>query len=108
LNEVLPAIHREVVEKDGILLYEDEAVFQQSGTISRTWAKKGIGTEVKSEPCRESVKAYGAVNVTEEKKPLWHFHFAERVFNVFFNPIFQYSNCELCSLSSHETINRWN
>ncbi len=60
-----------------MLLYEDEAVFQQAGTLSRTWALKGIGTEVKSEPCRKSVKAFGAVNVTDKESPRWHFHFAE-------------------------------
>lgn len=80
LNETLPEIERDVAEAQGVLLYEDEAVFQQSGTISRTWARVGVGAEVKSEPCRRSAKAFGAVNVTDPQKPRWHFRFAE-VFN---------------------------
>lgn len=80
LNETLPKIEQEVITVNGVLLYEDEAVFQQSGTITRTWARVGVGAEVKSEPCHRSAKAFGAVNVTEASKPKWHFRFAE-VFN---------------------------
>lgn len=69
-----------MVADGGVLLYEDEAVFQQSGTISRTWAPVGEGVEVASEPCRRSEKAFGAVNVTNEDTPKFHFMFAA-VFN---------------------------
>jgi transposase len=79
-TETLPAIHEEVRADGGVLLYEDEAVFQQSGTIARTWGPIGEGIEVPSEPCRKSEKVFGAVNVTDPKKPRFHFRFAE-VFN---------------------------
>ena len=64
----------------GVLLYEDEAVFQQSGTLTQTWARVGVGTTVKSAPVRRSVKAFGALNVTEAESPRWHYRFDE-VFN---------------------------
>jgi transposase len=80
MNETLLLIFDEAESCNGVVLFEDEAVFQQSGTASRTWAPVGEGTEVKSEPCRESVKAFGAVNVTDANAPGWHFRFAE-VFN---------------------------
>lgn len=61
-----------------MLMYEDEAVFRQSGSIYRHWAKKGIGSEVKSFPSRKSVKVMGAVAVGTD--PKWHFRFIT-VFN---------------------------
>lgn len=57
--------------------FEDEAIFHQSGTISRTWAPKGKGTVVKSEPVRRTVPAFGAISI--EPDPRWHFRFAERL-----------------------------
>ena len=54
-------------------MYEDEAVFRQSGSIYRHWAKRGIGSEVKSFPSRKSVKVMGAVTVGTN--PKWHFRF---------------------------------
>lgn len=54
-------------------MFEDEAVFQQGGTKVRTWAMVGIGYEVKTEPCKRSVKVFGAVTV--EDMPKWHFRF---------------------------------
>jgi transposase len=79
-NETLPGIVQEAKDDGGVVLYEDEVVFQQSGTVSRTWGPKGEGVEVPSEPCRRSVKAFGAVNVTDPDSPKFHFRFAT-VFN---------------------------
>ena len=61
-------------------MYEDEATFQVSGTISRTWAEKGKekGLQIFHKACRESVKAFGVV--TAEENPRFNFRFAE-VFN---------------------------
>lgn len=59
-------------------MFEDEAIFQVFGSISRTWAVCGKGSEVLSKPCRESMKVYGAL--TAQENPRFHFRFAE-VFN---------------------------
>jgi transposase len=58
------------------VFFGDECVFQQSGSRTRTWAPRGAGTLVKSEPCRKSVKAFGAVSV--EERPRFHFQFSEK------------------------------
>ena len=54
-------------------MYEDEAVFRQSGSIYRHWARGGIGSEVKSFPSRKSVKVMGPVAVGTD--PKWHYRF---------------------------------
>ncbi len=59
-------------------MYEDEAIFQVLGTISRTWALRGIGSEVLSKPGRESMKVFGALTI--ETEPRFNFRFSE-VFN---------------------------
>lgn len=64
---------KKVREQCGVLMYEDEAVFRQSGSIYRHWAKRGTGSEVKSFPSRKSVKVMGAVTVGTD--PKWHFRF---------------------------------
>jgi transposase len=56
----LPEIRKEVRSDGGALLYEDEASFQQSGTLTQPWCVKGKGCEVMSFPTRKSVKAFGA------------------------------------------------
>ena len=58
-----------------MLLYEDEAVFRQSGSIFRHWAKRGIGSEVKTFPNRKSVKVMGAVKMDTD--PKFHFRFVK-------------------------------
>lgn len=80
MDQALPSIIETVKEDGGVLLYEDEASFLVSGTISRGWMKKGRkeGAQVKSTPGRESVKTYGAVTVSD--RPRFHFLFA-LVFN---------------------------
>ena len=65
------------VEQDyGVLIYQDEASFGQAGSLHRTWARRGKGTQVRSFPGRKSVKVMGAVRVGE--LPGWHFRFVER------------------------------
>jgi putative transposase len=59
-------------------MYEDEAIFQQSGSTIRSWAPKGRGRTVDSFPGRKSEKALGAVTI--EENPRFHFRFAP-VFN---------------------------
>jgi transposase len=60
------------------VLYQDEAVFQQAGTVIRTWALVGIGIHVLSPPVRKSIKVMGAVRIGAD--PQWHSRFVE-VFN---------------------------
>jgi transposase len=74
------------------VLYQDEAVFQQAGTVIRTWALVGIGIHVLSPPVRKSVKVMGAVRVGAN--PQWHSRFVE-VFNAatfieFLNQLLRY------------------
>ncbi len=58
------ARYKKKVQQDaGVLLYEDEVSFQQSGTIHRTWARKGVGSLAWSYPARKSVKALGAIRI---------------------------------------------
>jgi transposase len=76
IEKELPAIIEKVLAERGVLIYEDEASFQQSGSIHRTWAPKGQRFIVMSFPGRKSVKALGAVKVDET--PKWHFRFAEK------------------------------
>ena len=61
-----------------MLLYEDEVLFRQSGSIYRHWARRGVGSQVKSFPGRTSIKVIGAVSVGTS--PKFHFRFVE-VFN---------------------------
>jgi putative transposase len=60
------------------VLYGDEAVFQQAGTVIRTWALVGIGIHVLSPPVRKSIKVMGAVRIGA--RPQWHSRFV-KVFN---------------------------
>ncbi len=76
VKETFSEVKKKADEEGAIIYYEDEAVFQQSGTIHRTWAPRGKGTVVDSKPCRRSVKSYGAISL--ENKPRWHFRFSER------------------------------
>ncbi len=75
MDKTLPEIIRKVNDEGGVLMYEDEASFQVSGTITRGWIRKGRknGKEVESKPTRDSVKTFGAVTVSEN--PKFHFLF---------------------------------
>lgn len=78
LNTTLPAIKTKVREDKGVLMFEDEVIFQLSGSTTRSWALKGTGNTVDSLPGRTSKKVLGAV--TAEENPKFHFRFAP-VFN---------------------------
>jgi transposase len=64
--------------ENGVVMFEDEVFFQQSGSTHRTYAFKGKGVIVKSEPVKRSIKAFGAVS--DEADPSFFFKFAP-VFN---------------------------
>lgn len=75
-----PAIKKQAEREHGAILFEDECVFQQEGGLRRTWARVGVGVEVKSQPCRRSCKTYGAVRV-DKRDPKFHFRFETGRFN---------------------------
>ena len=47
------------------ILFEDEVLFQQEGTIHRSWARRGKGFTVNRHPCKRKSKFYGAISVEE-------------------------------------------
>ena len=57
-------------------MYGDEASFEQSGTLCRHWAERGVGHEVKSFPTRKKAKVIGAVVMGAD--PKWHFSWVDR------------------------------
>jgi transposase len=75
----LPEIKKEVRSDAGVLMYEDEASFEQSGTLTHTWCVIGKGCAVKSFPTRKRVKTFGAITIDEV--PKWHFRFEREKFN---------------------------
>ena len=79
-EEGLSPNQKKAKEDGGVVLFEDECVFRQEGTVCRTWAPVGEGAEVKSKPCRRTAKAYGAVRIDPEK-PKLHFRFEPDTFN---------------------------
>ena len=54
-----------------IILFEDEVLFQQEGTIRQSWARRGVGFSVFKYPCKRKIKFYGAVSI--ERYPRFHF-----------------------------------
>jgi transposase len=80
VDRTLPEIIGKVKKDGGVLMYEDEASFQVSGTISRGWMLRGHkeGKEVKSKGIRKSAKVFGTITVTD--KPKFHFMFV-KVYN---------------------------
>lgn len=56
-------------------MYLDEASFQQSGTVHRSWAPVGMGFYVLTPPVRKSAKVIGAVQIG--KAPKWHFRLVD-------------------------------
>jgi len=63
----------------GEIFFEDEVIFYQRGSTTRTWAEVGIGTIVESAPGRKSKKAFGAVSLSQS--PKFRFRFEEDKFN---------------------------
>ena len=66
---------KKVREEKGVLMYQDEASFKQSGSIYRHWALCGIGSDVKSPATKKTLKVMGAVTVGD--KPKFHFRFVD-------------------------------
>src|SRR5688500_8404869 len=66
-QEHVPRAKKKAAEEGAVVLFEDEAVFQQEGTITRTWGAIGKGVEVKSKPVRRSAKVFGAVSFSTPK-----------------------------------------
>ena len=61
-TEVLwPEILKTAQEKNGLILFGDEASFPQRGTLSYTWAKKGDQPVVKTSGIRKSYKVFGLI-----------------------------------------------
>lgn len=79
IQEELPETKKKVQSDGGVLMYEDEASFQQSGSLTHTWCPIGKGCEVMSFPTRKSIKAFGAITIGED--PIWHFRFEKEKFN---------------------------
>ena len=76
IEEEFPEIKEEVQSDAGVMGYQDEASFQQAGSITRTWCPRGEGCDVKSYPTRKSIKVLGAVVLAQD--PKWHFRFTEK------------------------------
>ncbi len=71
-TEELPAI-KKAEREQGVVLYQDEASFQQSGSFHRSWALVGVGFHVLTPPVRKSAKVMGAVRIGDS--PKWHSRF---------------------------------
>ena len=48
------------------VMFEDEVLFQQEGTIRQSWALRGVGFTVYKYPCKRKSKFYGAVTIDDE------------------------------------------
>ena len=79
-SDRVPQDKKKAEAQGGVIVFVDEVVFQQAGTLLRTWALIGQGTKSKSESVRKSVKAYGALRVNPIN-PGFHFRFEEDYFN---------------------------
>lgn len=79
LHQTFPEIKKKAAEEGGEVFFEDEVIFYQRGSTTRTWAEVGTGTIVKSAPGRKSKKAFGAVSLSQS--PKFHFRFEEDKFN---------------------------
>jgi putative transposase len=71
--------------RKAVLLFEDEAFFQQEGTTRQSWARRGKGFTVYHHPCKRKSKFFGAVSISKRpqlvfKKEEW---FNTRTFQKF-------------------------
>lgn len=68
--------HQKKAKLNGaVVIFEDEAYFQQEGTTRQSWAKRGKGFTVYRHPCKRKSKFYGAITV--DQKPSFIFQKAE-------------------------------
>jgi transposase len=58
-----------------VVLFEDEAYFQQEGTTRQSWARQGKGFTVYRHPCKRKRKFYGAITI--DQKPSFIFQKSE-------------------------------
>jgi transposase len=57
----LPKIFKDAIEKNAVILFEDEVSFAQWGSLARTWAPKGKQPKVKTAGKRKGLKMFGAI-----------------------------------------------
>lgn len=62
LKNTWPEILKEANEKNGYILFGDEASFPQWGTLNYTWSKIGQQPIVKTSGCRKSYKVFGLID----------------------------------------------
>jgi transposase len=62
LNSTWPKILRLAREKGALLLFGDEASFPQWGTLSYTWARRGVQPKVKTSGVRKGYKVLGLID----------------------------------------------
>lgn len=73
---------------NAMLMFEDEVLFQQEGTIRQSWALRGVGFSVYKYPCKRKRKFYGAVTI--EKEPSFVFQKAEWFNSMTFKRFLEY------------------
>src|SRR5712691_4548561 len=61
LQQDWPRILRAAQQRQGLILFEDEASFAQGGSLSYTWARRGQQPEVKTSGKRKGYKVCGAI-----------------------------------------------
>ena len=62
IKHTWPEIYELAKRKDAYTLFGDEASFPQWGTLSYTWAKKGVQPTVKTSGNRKAYKVFGAID----------------------------------------------
>lgn len=65
-QEDLSTNQKKARAEGAIVLFEDEAYFQQEGTTRQSWARRGKGFTVYRHPCKRKSKFYGAISIKEE------------------------------------------
>lgn len=63
IREEYPALYKEVLEKHGVLFFQDESSFQLQSNAVRTWPVKGNAQLVKKNPKRGSIRILGAIEL---------------------------------------------
>jgi transposase len=61
LRDKWPEIYRLAKQRDGLLFFGDEVSFPQWGSLSYTWAKKGVQPKVMTSGIRKGYKVFGLI-----------------------------------------------
>jgi hypothetical protein len=61
-HAIWPEVLRHAREKKALLLFGDEASFPQWGTLTYTWARKGVQPEIKTSGKRKGDKVFGLID----------------------------------------------